>query len=165
MNLYKAQKQHSSLLAQLYHSCFDNDIWQEKDFETKLNFPHILFLIAENNAKKPLGLLCYQYSLDNNQETKDNNEAEIILIGTHRKFTRKGIASHLLQGLQRGIGLTQATDKRIIWQNIFLDVAEDNLAAIALYHKHGYQTYGKRPCYYPRAQGKKIDALLMKKIH
>jgi len=42
-------------------------------------------------------------------------------------------------------------------------VAADNEAAQALYLGEGYAQTGRRPRYYARAEGQKVDALLMTK--
>ena len=44
---------------------------------------------------------------------------------------------------------------------VFLEVAEDNLAARALYERTGFVEAGRRPGYYAAADGGRRDALLL----
>ncbi|MCH9845426.1 MAG: GNAT family N-acetyltransferase [Alphaproteobacteria bacterium] len=150
--LSHAHKNDSFMLAALYQRCFGDTIWQASDFASRLDVAHIDTLIVKNKDNIPLGMLCYQYDLSQNDLLMPP-EAEIILIGTDKDFRRQGIASMLLNALD--------TAKQ--WHNIFLDVAEDNVAALNFYHKHGYIIYNRRKSYYQRADGTRIDALLMKK--
>jgi ribosomal-protein-alanine N-acetyltransferase len=46
----------------------------------------------------------------------------------------------------------------------FLEVADDNEAAIALYAKCGYSESGRRKNYYSPPKGPKLDALILRKI-
>ena len=48
-------------------------------------------------------------------------------------------------------------------QVAFLEVAEDNTAARALYQSAGYSESGRRPAYYHPPQGAKIAALVLRK--
>jgi ribosomal-protein-alanine N-acetyltransferase len=43
----------------------------------------------------------------------------------------------------------------------FLEVAEDNAAARALYARAGFAVAGRRPGYYRHPDGRRIDALVM----
>lgn len=70
---------------------------------------------------------------------------------------------------QRGAGLGKsllmAGEKAASEQGaeiLFLEVAEDNGAAIALYRAAGYEPFGRRPAYYRRAQGR-VAALTFRK--
>lgn len=44
---------------------------------------------------------------------------------------------------------------------LFLEVAEDNAAARALYDRLGFEPAGRRPRYYSRPNGPAVDALLL----
>ena len=83
------------------------------------------------------------------------DEAEIFDIGTIPAMRKTGLANKLI-------------DKTIVKlkeQNIttlYLEVAEDNPNAIALYNKCGFVKFNIRKDYYKRANGR-VNALLMKK--
>lgn len=176
LTAHVAPPDQTELLAQLYQQSFSDQIWSAQDFENWLTKPNILCLLAKYNAQY-VGFICYQYWLEQTEAQSYAGEAEIILIGTKREMTRHAIASFLLQKLEQGYGI--ATDGALItqafWQKIFLDVAQDNHAAINLYLKNHYRIYGKRKNYYPGsapvktgqqdAQTNRIDALLMEKSH
>ncbi len=76
-------------------------------------------------------------------------EAEILNIAVDPAFRRRGVASALLDALG---AQAQST--------VFLEVAEPNTAAIALYRRHGWEPIGIRVGYY--GQGT-INGIVMKK--
>ena len=83
------------------------------------------------------------------------DEAEILSIVVARRMRRGGLATRLLGQLlsglrQRGIRL------------VFLEVGEDNVAAIALYANFGFVAVGKRDAYYKRDDGSTPAALVMR---
>ncbi len=82
------------------------------------------------------------------------DEAELLTIATHPTHQRQGLARAIMIDWQRAAGERGAT-------RAFLEVAADNLPAIALYHLCGFQTNGIRPGYYRRDDGSKSDALMM----
>ncbi len=82
------------------------------------------------------------------------DEAELLTIATHPDFRRRGLASMLMaqwQAIAHERGAKRA----------FLEVADDNAAAIALYRSAGYDSCGSRPGYYRRNKGRTVDALIM----
>lgn len=83
-------------------------------------------------------------------------EAEILTLATAPAARRCGFAGKLLSDVEQRLrprGLTK-------W---LLDVAADNVGAIAFYEKHGFQVDGRRSNYYNRLEGQRIDAILMSK--
>ena len=70
-------------------------------------------------------------------------------------FRRIGIAAGLLDAL---VALSQSRNI----SELFLEVAEDNEAAQALYLTCGFQNVGKRNRYYQR-DGHSLDAIIMQK--
>ncbi|MCF6231993.1 MAG: GNAT family N-acetyltransferase [Rhodobacteraceae bacterium] len=82
------------------------------------------------------------------------DEVELLTIATHPTHQRQGLAHGIMtdwQSAARKRGATRA----------FLEVAADNLPAIALYHACEFKPNGLRPGYYQRDNGRKIDALMM----
>ena len=83
-------------------------------------------------------------------------DAEILTLATRPNERRRGLAGKVLSQLQQELQV-QGLKK------ILLDVAEDNLGARAFYVRHGFQVDGRRPNYYKRLEGQRIDAILMSK--
>ena len=80
------------------------------------------------------------------------DEAEILTLACHPALRRCGVARHLLRV---GEGRALAYGAR----EIFLEVAEDNVSALALYYSSGFVKVGHRPHYY--AAGR--DGLILRK--
>lgn len=79
-------------------------------------------------------------------------EADIMNIVTKKSFRNKGIGSLLLKNL-----ITISKNSNVI--SIDLEVNEENLGAIHLYTKFGFEILGTRKNYY-----KNKNAIIMKKI-
>jgi [ribosomal protein S18]-alanine N-acetyltransferase len=77
------------------------------------------------------------------------DEAEILNIAVDPSYRRRGVGSALLNAV-----CDQANG------TIFLEVAEDNTAAMALYRKLGFEPSGIRLGYYAKGS---INAVVMKK--
>ncbi len=77
------------------------------------------------------------------------DEAELLNLAVDPDFRRQGVASRLIEAL-----LAAAKG------GIFLEVAETNKSAVALYRKFGWVEAGVRKGYY--SQGK-VNAIVMKK--
>jgi ribosomal-protein-alanine N-acetyltransferase len=73
-------------------------------------------------------------------------EAEILTLAVLPKFRRRGMASRLLAWVVDRLSGSGS-------QRLLLEVAEDNVAARALYGKHGFAQVGHRPSYYGRLAG------------
>lgn len=122
-------------LANLHAKCFPNKPWGVADFaELKKSGCEI---IASQN-----GFIVYRAVAD---------EAEIITIGVAPEARRAGIAAAM-------IGIMEADLKKRGITHIFLEVAEDNASAHALYEQCGFVIVGRRPKYYDG-----VDAIMMRK--
>lgn len=82
------------------------------------------------------------------------DEAEILTIATDPAAQRQGHARALLKHLIDDLRRRQT-------HSLFLEVAVDNPAAIALYLGMGFRQVGKRPSYYSRKDGPLVDALIL----
>lgn len=83
-------------------------------------------------------------------------EAEIVGIGVVPPHRRTGIGGALLaDALCRAVALGA--------EAIFLEVAEDNPAAVALYRAAGFRPVGRRPGYYRRKSSMPVAALIMRR--
>jgi ribosomal-protein-alanine N-acetyltransferase len=83
-------------------------------------------------------------------------EAEILTLAVRPDMRRRGLARSLIAAV-----CTRAVDHgaRVLW----LEVAVDNSAALALYQSLGFEAAGRRPAYYGREQGGPVDALVMRR--
>lgn len=122
-------------VANLHAKCFPHKPWGVNDFaDLKKSGCDI---IASDN-----GFIVYRAVAD---------EAEIISIGVAPDVRRTGIAAAML-------GIVENELRRVGIKKIFLEVAENNAPARALYMGAGYQEMGRRPKYYDG-----IDAIMMQK--
>ena len=83
------------------------------------------------------------------------DECEILTLGTAENAQRRGLARALLSAAAEE---AQAAGARAM----FLEVAEDNIAAIALYRAAGFALIGRRQNYYRRADGSVLDAVMLR---
>lgn len=82
------------------------------------------------------------------------DEAEVLTLAVRPAARRGGQGAWLV-----GEGVLAAAARGAT--RVFLEVAEDNAAARALYAKAGFVEAGRRPGYYAGADGRRRDALLL----
>lgn len=82
------------------------------------------------------------------------DEAEILTLAVRPQARGQGQAAHLVAEGAAAAGARGA-------DRVFLEVADDNAAARALYARAGFVEAGRRPAYYSRADGSRADALLL----
>ncbi len=134
--------------AQLHKDGF-NPSWPESDFKDHINRPSD-YMIGAYEGEQLFGFILCRAAA---------RQAEILTFITAPKKQRTGIGTALLQRAEQLL-------KDAGVQQLFLDVAEDNIAAQQLYKKAGYYIYAKRPGYYRRIEGTKtvrIGAILLQK--
>jgi len=84
-------------------------------------------------------------------------QAEILTLTTARAARRQGLARALLGGAQIAL-------KTQVISEVFLEVAEDNSAAITLYQSADFTPIGRRPAYYRRSAGRIAALTFSKKL-
>lgn len=142
ISLLWAAPERAGDIAQLHAKLFDQP-WDEASIKALLDHPASTSLIAvAGNPQLIKGFIIAQLAAD---------EAEILSVGVSPDWQRSGLGARLLEGLCRA-------SKRGEARRVFLEVAEDNAAARALYAKMGFKVTGRRKGYYLRAGGK-VDAL------
>ncbi len=122
-------------LAELHAQCFPHRPWTAADF-ADLKKSGCDIVASEN------GFIVWRVVAD---------EAELITIGVAPAARKTGIASAML-AIMTGDAKKRGAKK------IFLEVAENNTAARALYDRNGFVTVGRRLKYYDG-----IDAIIMEK--
>ena len=80
------------------------------------------------------------------------DEAELLMLAVKKEYQNHGIGSYILNRY-----LEHLKSKNI--KSIYLEVSENNIKAINLYKKFGFEVYGKRENYY----SDNSSAILMKK--
>lgn len=81
------------------------------------------------------------------------DEAHVLNICIDPLTQSRGLGRQLLRAL-----VQLAADRGA--QRVFLEVRPSNAPALALYHSEGFNEIGRRPRYYPAAQGRE-DAVVM----
>jgi ribosomal-protein-alanine N-acetyltransferase len=82
------------------------------------------------------------------------DEAELLTIAVDPKWRGKRIGQALLRAAFADLLLSPA-------RRMFLEVSEDNGAAIKLYQREGFATISSRKGYYPKPDGSQATALVM----
>jgi ribosomal-protein-alanine N-acetyltransferase len=83
-------------------------------------------------------------------------EVEILLIAVHPDVRGRGVGRALMSTVCVDAQLRGASE-------IFLEVRENNQAALALYRQSGFREVGRRPNYYAGATGSRFAALTMRR--
>ncbi len=82
------------------------------------------------------------------------DEAEILTLAVRPSARRRGLGARLVRAAAAHVAASGA-------KRMFLEVAEDNAPARALYNAQGFGAAGRRRGYYPRPDGPAADALLL----
>lgn len=145
ISLLWADPERAAELAALHARLF-SPAWDQASITSSLEHPAATSLVAvAGNPKVIVGFILGQLVAD---------EAEILSIGVAPDWQRAGLGKMLVEGLARA-------SKRGEAKRLFLDVAEDNAAALALYRKLGFSEVGRRQRYYVSPDGSSIDALML----
>jgi ribosomal-protein-alanine N-acetyltransferase len=132
-------------LAEIHAQAFDQP-WPAQALRATLDGSHVTGLVAGAGDHAAGFILLSSVA----------GEAEILTLAVRPADRRRGVAAALVEAAA-GVALAQASE--VLW----LEVAEDNPAAIALYARAGFALAGRRPRYYPRPGAASVDALLMRR--
>ena len=136
-----ADLSHAEIIAALHRAAMPEDAWSADAWRSLLSAPGARARIAMDGTA-PVGFLHLRCA---------GGEAEVVMIATHPSAQRRGIATALLEDAL--VALDGVT--------LFLEVAERNRAARALYAKFSFEPVGRRPGYYRTASGRD-DALVLR---
>lgn len=134
----------ATALTELHRLAFD-DPWSAQDLTALIGTPGIFALAALADGDLVGFILCRTAA----------DEAEVLTLATAPAARRRGIASTLLDRAAVRV-LSDGADA------LFLEVAEDNIPARALYAAQGFAQVGRRPRYYQRKDGA-IAALILRR--
>ena len=117
--------------------------WTSKQFEESVSSYQSTVIEYQSQV---IGFCILQPVLD---------EANLLLMAIDPKMQGQGLGYKLLE-----YSIEQLKNNPV---QIFLEVRESNLAAIALYEKSGFHQIDVRRNYYPKADGSKENAIIMVK--
>lgn len=120
-----------------------DDFWNYSILKDELNSKNSTYFVVKNKDNEILGFAGIKIILD---------EAEIMNIVTKKNYRKQGIGNLLLNRI-----ILEAKDKNI--KKVNLEVNENNIIAIHLYEKFGFNKDGERKNYYQDQ-----NAILMSKI-
>ena len=144
MKIEPARRADAKALARVHAASFDAS-WSAADLATLLDGPGAFALMARHEGVQAFVLA-----------RAIADEAEILTIAVSPDFRRRGLARTLVDAAAR---LAESHGA----QSLFLEVAEDNPAAIALYGGAGFALVGHRRSYYARPGVAPVDALVMRR--
>jgi ribosomal-protein-alanine N-acetyltransferase len=129
---------HLEVAAEIHHRCFP-EAWDAAQLGLLLRMPGCFGVMAA----PPDGFVLARVAAD---------EAEIITIAVLPAARRSGLGGRLLDAACAAAAQAGAAA-------LFLEVASDNCAAIALYHGRQFQAVGRRANYY----GRNRDAIVLRR--
>ena len=144
MTLEPVHSESADALARVHATSFDQP-WNAADIAELLAAPGG-FGLALHEGSAPLAFILVRAIA---------GEAEILTLAVDPSARRRGAARALVEA---ALLMAQTAGA----EAMFLEVAADNAAAIALYAGAGFIRVGARPSYYPRETGA-IDALVMRR--
>lgn len=136
---------HAEVLAALHGESFDEG-WSAESLDTTLRMPGSYgFVALRMSDDEPLGFALFRAAA---------GEAEVLTIATRPHARGRGVGKRLM-----GLGCDLA--KELGAEKMFLEVAADNAAALALYRTLGFHNVGTRVKYYSRKDDLSVDAVVM----
>jgi [ribosomal protein S18]-alanine N-acetyltransferase len=136
----------SGIIADLHAKCFAQG-WDERAIRGLLENVNVFALLADNASQSQSFILV--------QAVRD--QSEILSFGTEPEARRAGHARALLRAAAEEAARRGARE-------MYLEVAADNEAALALYESHGFVRCGARPRYYERRDAPAVDAVMLRAV-
>lgn len=133
----------SAVIASLHRRAF-GEAWRPEDLAALLATHGSAARIALDAEGEPVGFLVLRHA---------GPEAEIVSIGVDPGRRGRGIGASLVAAAVEAVGPVP----------LFLEVAEDNAPALALYGRSGFLPVGRRRAYYARPTGAFVDAIVMRR--
>lgn len=132
-----ATPSHGAVMAALQHKCFD-ERWSAEAMTTLLSQPGVAgVLLIAPDTQVPLGYGLMRAAA---------GEAEILTFGVDPRYRRSGLGRRILSDL-----IARAREAGA--EAVFLEVADGNKAARALYDSTGFIQVGRRAGYYRGPRG------------
>ncbi len=137
MSLRPAAPDEAAVLAALHAQAFDHP-WPEREIAELMASPGVFALMVEDQGF----ILCRSIA----------GEAEILTLAVSPARRRAGVGRALVE-TAAGVAVETGAE------TLFLEVADDNLAALALYAAAGFEPVGRRKAYYANGS----DAVVMRR--
>jgi ribosomal-protein-alanine N-acetyltransferase len=129
------------------HAASFDEPWGPEEIATLLDGPGGFGLVVrESGAGQIVAFILARAVAD---------EAEVLTLAVDPARRRAGAGHALVEAAAIAAAAAGA-------QTLFLEVASDNTAALALYRAAGFALVGQRPAYYPRPTGA-VDALVLRR--
>lgn len=114
------------------HSSFGVDAWSAEAIAADIERPTTSYFVVDEDGtvRGYAGVLAFS-----------GGEADVLTIAVDGELRGRGIGRRLLRAL---IDVAETMASRLM----FLEVREDNAAAMALYLSEGFELIGRRPAYY-----------------
>lgn len=132
------------ILEHIHATCFP-DAWDQATFDHLLRETSTCGWMATSLEGDPIGFILARVL---------GQEAEILTFSVVPFYQKEGVGRCLLNELLSFL-------KSVSCEKVFLEVAVDNEAAIALYTSKGFAVIGTRPNYYKRAGQTFVSAIVM----
>jgi ribosomal-protein-alanine N-acetyltransferase len=137
INIHAADAGSLTQMAALHAASFD-EAWGEAALSEILAMPGAFALVVtacdDEQAPQLLGFVLARVAAD---------EAEILSVAVDISHRAQGVGRKLMEAAAATAIASGAV-------SLFLEVADDNLSALALYERLGFVTVGLRPAYYAR---------------
>ena len=134
-----------SAVAALHACCFDEP-WRPELIGRIARAPGGFGLLWRQRGEAQGFVLC----------RTNGARGEVLSLGVAPPVRKRGIARALM-------GAAIETAGRQGLRDLYLEVAEDNAAALRLYRALGFAQVGRRPGYYARPEEKTVDALTLRR--
>ena len=133
------------VLYEIDQACYEPEIaYSRRELRHYMRFPGIECVVAEIDEGKVAGF-CLAAS--------EEGLGYVITMDVLQDYRRQGMASALLASVEQRLAASHV-------EEVWLETATDNDAAIAFWQKHGYRKRGVRKNYYPGGR----DAFSMRKL-
>jgi [ribosomal protein S18]-alanine N-acetyltransferase len=144
VKLRPASRADAAAMAQTHATAFDSP-WSAEDILRFAEEPGGFALVAEAGRGMAGFILCRVMA----------GEAEVLTLAVRPEHRRRGVARALVEAAMTLAARTA--------EAMFLEVAEDNPGALALYQGSGFSSVGRRAGYYGRAGAAAVDAVVMRR--
>ncbi len=145
LHIEPAQPRDAAVMAKLHAGGFYRG-WPREDFDAYLAADDHPAYVAADAKRNVVGFAMLRNTAP--------EEAELLTIVVDPKWRGRGVGAALLEAVLADLLMSPV-------KKLFLEVAEDNTPAVALYRHRGFTDIGTRKGYYPRKDGTPATALVM----